>query len=114
MQGDYDGALEGFEMVLDGQPDTYEALAGAGKALVELDRPTEAEEYLKRAYDLNRNRVEACLAMAVLMQKSGDYNGALVWAKRALLAEPVSHEARKEMERANEAKRRKLTHFVPE
>lgn len=114
MQDDFENALEGFERVIAVQPDSYEALAGAGRAMVELDRLTEAEEYLKRAYDLNSRRVEACLAMAMLMHRSEDYNGALVWAKRALLAEPDNREARKEMERANEAKRRKLTHFVPE
>jgi tetratricopeptide (TPR) repeat protein len=80
--------------------DGYDSLTLAASALHKLGREMEAETFYKRAADAAPDRPDAAMGLAQLMLERGDADGAVLWAKKAVSAEPGSRETKKLLERA--------------
>ena len=80
--------------------DGHDALNLAARALHRLGRDIEAEGFYKRAFDSSPDRPESAVGLANLMIERGDGDGAVLWARKAVSADPGSREAKKALERA--------------
>jgi tetratricopeptide (TPR) repeat protein len=58
--GDYERALDGFEMSLDVNPDGFSAFFSRGECLMKLGRFEEAEEVFKEGMELFPEKKDLC------------------------------------------------------
>ncbi|MFH0816136.1 MAG: tetratricopeptide repeat protein [Methanobacteriota archaeon] len=80
--------------------ESHNACILAGRAMHKLGRGIEAEASFKRAFDTSPDRPDAGIELAKLALDRGDVEGAVLWAKRAVSADPGSRDAKKLYERA--------------
>jgi tetratricopeptide (TPR) repeat protein len=86
-------AIEGYREDLAQEPNSTKTLRNLGKALAEIDRFSEATEYLQQAVDMNPLKVENHLALADALSKQQRYDEAIEVLKKAI---PLFSDARNE------------------
>lgn len=69
--GDAEGALEGFQAALDIAPQHVKSLVNSGRVLLELQRPIDALEILKRAAELVPDDVQTARVLARAQAEAG-------------------------------------------
>jgi len=89
-QGEYEGAIDVAEALLEEQPDDLEALFLSGSALFESGDHTEAASRLQRVMELEPANVPARLTLAAVLYETCRFDEALAEVTGALAAEPES------------------------
>ncbi len=92
-EGEYRKALEYIENGLKIK-DSYEPLVRLkAEALEKMGREREAEDWYRRATALNENDAAAWVSLALLLEKRGDFEGALSSMDRLTVLMPDSYQA---------------------
>jgi tetratricopeptide (TPR) repeat protein len=86
--GRQEEAVQLLERVLWSEPDDVRALAGLGRALLNLERDTEAIACFRRIVALRPDELDAVCDLAVALRRSGDLAMALTTAARVVEERP--------------------------
>jgi len=96
--GDRGGAEQAYRHALDIDATSADAANGLGVLLVEANRPGEAVDWFRRAFEARPGFVEAELNYAIALQQSGDRQRAIE-VYRSLLANPGNYPREKQAAR---------------
>ena len=91
--GDIDAAVGYYDAALRASPDFIDAVANRGNALQRLGRMAEVERDLSRVLELAPDNPVYRLNMSAFRAANGAHDDALVWAERAVAANPDYTEA---------------------
>ncbi len=75
-EGDFEGALKEIREILEAAPDNQVALYNAGVIYDRLDRPEEAEAFLKKAIQISPDYVQAHLQLALVYDRGQKFEEA--------------------------------------
>lgn len=89
-RGDAEGSLDNFERSSRRKPRTVDAQAGAGQALMALERFDEAIEKLNRAAELRPDLAEIQRLRCFALQKIGQFGAAIDACRAARILDPDS------------------------
>lgn len=96
--GDYEGAVDAFEQIVEMLPDSFEAHANLGQAYIGAGRVEDAVPVLERAVELDPSATETKLQLALTYSHVGRYEEAETVLQEALgqtpdLADPLMFQA---------------------
>jgi Tfp pilus assembly protein PilF len=89
-QGNSRAALVHFAQTLSLRPDRGKTYGGIGLAMIQLDRPAEAEVSLKRALEADGSDVGVLNNLGKALLRQGKYDEAIPYLRRALVQEPAN------------------------
>src|SRR5262247_3231846 len=89
-QGEYEGAIEVADALLEEQPDDLEATFLSGSALFEAGDHEEAAARLRKVIDMEPSNAAARLTLAAVLYETCRFDEALGETEAALRAEPAS------------------------
>ena len=88
--GDYDRALEQYEIALQKQPNSSEILYEMGWIFRDRGEWNQAEKYWLKAYDLDPQNGLSCFYMSVLYKRLRNWTEVVRWANLAISIDPVN------------------------
>ncbi len=86
--GHYDAALSKYDEYLVRKPDSIEVRQKIADTLRRLERPAEAERYMRTVYDVEPTRLEHAVDLAAARVEAGDIGGGLDFLRRYLKDHP--------------------------
>lgn len=87
--GDYEAAIDACSAIIRQQPRSAPANHLCGRALIEIDRHSDAEPYLRAAIQVDPGLTEAHADLSAVLLKVSDYEGAEASCRRAVALEPA-------------------------
>lgn len=90
---DWQNAYDSFVTAIEMDPNEVSAWQMCGRALLRLGRPEEAEQYLRKAYDLNPHLPDALVDLGHLHLQRGETDTAARFFDQALEVDPGNPEA---------------------
>lgn len=91
---DYVSVIDLCRAALEEDAQNVQANHFCGRALIELDRHSEAESYLRAAVDADANLAEAHADLAEVLRKAGRFDAAEECCRRAISMAPMEHRYR--------------------
>jgi predicted O-linked N-acetylglucosamine transferase (SPINDLY family) len=91
--GDIDVAVPLFELILEGQPLSVDALVGLGLSYWRLDRSGEGEEVLRKALAINPRDVNALRGLGLVLYSASKLDEAGELLDRCVATDPRQHQA---------------------
>jgi len=88
--GQYDAALSKYDAYLERKPDSVEMRRRIADTLGKLERPREAQAYLRTVYDVDPMNPQHAVDLASARVDAGDIGGGLDFLKRYLSEHPTA------------------------
>jgi tetratricopeptide (TPR) repeat protein len=89
-QGHYDAALSKYDAYLVRKPDSVEVRQKIAQTLRRLERPADAQVYMRTVYDVDPTRLEHAVNLAGARVEAGDIGGGLDFLRRYLNDHPTA------------------------